>query len=75
VLKNSYPDVHPHGPDTRRPYMEITSSGHATVRTTMSHRPDAALKQEIFSAKISKNYVAQLSVRMAQVHRPDDVRT
>jgi hypothetical protein len=55
--------------------MEITCSGHATVRTTMPHRPDAALKQERFSAKISKILVAKLSVWTDQVQRPDGVRT
>jgi len=44
----------PLGLDTRMPYMEITCSGYATVWTTVPHRPDAALKQERFSAKISK---------------------
>jgi hypothetical protein len=33
------------------------------------NRPDAALKQERFSAKISEILVKQLSVRTAQVHR------
>jgi hypothetical protein len=32
----------------------------------MSHRSDAALKQEIFSAKFSENLVALLSVRTAR---------
>jgi hypothetical protein len=50
-------------------------SERATVRTTMPHRPDVALKQERFSAKVSKIMVAQLSVRTAHVHRPDGVRT
>jgi hypothetical protein len=44
-------DAHPPGPKARSLYMEITCSGHATVRTTMPHHPDAALKQERFSAK------------------------
>jgi hypothetical protein len=65
----------PLGSDTLKPYMEITCSGHTTVRTTVSHCSDAALKQERFSAKISKILVTQLSVRTAQVHRPDGVRT
>jgi hypothetical protein len=34
--------------------MEITYSEHATVRTAGQHRPDAALKQERFSAKFSE---------------------
>jgi hypothetical protein len=45
------PDAHPPGPDARSLYMEITCSGHATVRTTVPHRPDATLKQERSSAK------------------------
>jgi hypothetical protein len=67
---NCRPDVHPRWSGRTKPYMEITCSGRATVRTSMSHRPDAALKQERFSAKFSKNPVTQLSVRTAQVHRP-----
>jgi hypothetical protein len=55
--------------------MEVTCSGRATVRTTVSYRPAAALKQERFSAKILENSVALLSVRTAQVHRPDGIRT
>jgi hypothetical protein len=51
--------------------LEITCSGRATIRTTVSHRPDAALKHERLSAKISEILVAQLSVRTAHVHRPD----
>jgi hypothetical protein len=47
----SLPDAHPPGPDARNLYMEITSSGRATVRMTEHHRPDAALKQERSSAK------------------------
>jgi len=59
VLKINRPDDHP--PWSRR----------ATVRTTVPHRPDAALKQERFSAKISEILVAQLSVWMTVSHRPD----
>jgi hypothetical protein len=55
--------------------MEITCSEHATVQTIVSHRPDAALKQERFSVKMSEILVAQLSVRTAQAHRPDGIRT
>jgi hypothetical protein len=40
----------------------------------MLYLPDEALKQERFSAKISENFVAQLSVRTTQVHRPDGAR-
>jgi hypothetical protein len=41
------------------------------LRMTVPHRPDAALKQERFSAKNLKISVAQLSVRTAHVHRLD----
>jgi hypothetical protein len=75
MLKNCCPDVHPPWFGCVKPYMEITCSGRATVRTSMSHHPDAALKQERFSAKFSENPVSQLSVRTAQVHSPDGVRT
>jgi hypothetical protein len=65
MLKNCRPDVHPPWSGRAKPYMEITCSGRATVRTLVSHRPDAALKQESFSVKFSENPVAQLSVRTA----------
>jgi hypothetical protein len=74
VLKINRPDDHPPRSRRAKPYMQITCSGRATVRTTMPHRPDAALKQERFSAKISEILVAQLSVWMAFVHRQDDTR-
>jgi hypothetical protein len=48
------PDAHPPGPDARSLYMEITCSGRTTVRTTESHRQDAAIKQERSSAKFSE---------------------
>jgi hypothetical protein len=64
----------PLGPDARKPYMEITCSGRATVQTIVPHRPDAVLKQERFSAKISKIMVSQLSVRTTLVHRLDGTR-
>jgi hypothetical protein len=48
--------------------MEITYSERATVRTSVSHRPDAALKQERFSAKFLEDPVAQLAVQTASVH-------
>jgi hypothetical protein len=54
--------------------MEITCSGHATIRKTVPHRPDAALKQERFLVKILNNLVAQLSVWMDHVHRLDGTR-
>jgi hypothetical protein len=74
--------VEVHGPDASppwsgraKPYMEVTCRGRATVRTSVSHRPDAALKQERFSAEFSENPVTQLSVWTAKVHRPDGIRT
>jgi hypothetical protein len=54
VLKINRPDGHPPWSGRAKPYMEITCSGRATVQTTMSHRLDAAIKQERFSAKISE---------------------
>jgi hypothetical protein len=74
VLKISRSEVHPPWTGRAKPYKEVTCSGRATVRTTASHRPDVALKQERFSAKFSKNPVAQLSIRTAHVHRRDGAR-
>jgi hypothetical protein len=74
MLKISRLNVHPPWSGRVKPYMEITCSGRATVRTTMPHRPDAALKQERFSVKILEFLVTQLSVWMAHVHRPDGTR-
>jgi len=71
VLKINRQDGHPPCSGRAKPYMEVTCSGRATVRTTLPHRPDMALKQERFSAKILEILVAQLSVRTAHVHRPD----
>jgi hypothetical protein len=71
-VKINRPDGHPLWSGRVKPYMEITCSGRVIVRMTLPHRPDAALKQERFSSKISKILVAQLSVRTAQVHRLDD---
>jgi hypothetical protein len=71
VLKINRLDGHPPWSGLAKPYMEITCSGRATVQTTVPHRLDAALKHEIFLAKISESLVAQLSVRTAHVHRPD----
>jgi hypothetical protein len=51
VQQITRPDGHPLGPDTRSLYKEITCSRHPTVRTTVPHRPNAALKQERSSAK------------------------
>jgi hypothetical protein len=71
MLKINRPDGHPPWSRRAKPYMEITCSGCATVLMTVSHRPDAALKQERFLAKISEFLVAQLSVWMAHVHHSD----
>jgi hypothetical protein len=49
------------------------SYGNCLQRTC--DRPDAALKQKRFSMKISEILVAQLSIRTAQVYRPECVRT
>jgi hypothetical protein len=68
VLKNCRPDVHAPWSGRAKPYKEITCSRRATVQTSVSHRPDAALKQERFSVKFSENPVAQLFVRMVSVH-------
>jgi hypothetical protein len=68
VLKNCRPDVHPPWSGRSKPYMEITCNGRATVQTSVSHCPDAGLKQERFSAKFLENPVAQLSVRTAFIH-------
>jgi hypothetical protein len=54
VHQISRPDDHPPGLDMRSLYMEVTCSERATVQTTGQHRPDAAFKQERFSAKFSK---------------------
>jgi hypothetical protein len=68
MLKINRSDGHPPWSRRAKPYMEITCSGHATVRTTVPHRSDAVLKQERFSSKISKILVTQLSVWTASVH-------
>jgi hypothetical protein len=54
VLKINRPDGHPPWSGRKKPYIEISYSGRATIRTTLPHRPDAALKQERFSTKISE---------------------
>jgi hypothetical protein len=46
MLKIDHPDGHPPWSERAKPYMEITCSGRATVQTTLSYRPDAALKQD-----------------------------
>jgi hypothetical protein len=50
VHQISHPDDHPPGLDAQSLYMEVICRERATVRTTGQHRPDAALKQERFSA-------------------------
>jgi hypothetical protein len=55
VLKFSRPDIHPPWSGCAKPYMEITCSGRATVRTTVPHSPDAALKMERFLSEIFGN--------------------
>jgi hypothetical protein len=45
VLKFNRPDAHPSWSGSGKPYMEVTCGGRATVRTSVSHRPEAALKQ------------------------------
>jgi hypothetical protein len=54
MLKIYRLDGHPPWSRCARPYMEITCSGRATVRTIVPHHPNAAFKQERFLAKISK---------------------
>jgi hypothetical protein len=61
----------PQGPDAREPYKEITCSGRATVRTMCHPVRTMSSNRKDFSAEISENLFAQLSVRTAHVHRPD----
>jgi hypothetical protein len=68
MLKINRPDGHTPWSGRAKPYMEITCSGRATVRMTVPHCPEVALKQERISAKISKILVAQLSIRKAHRH-------
>jgi len=63
VLKISHSDVPPPWSGCAKPYKEITCSGRATVRTSVSHRLDDVLKQERFS----ENPVALLPVLTASV--------
>jgi hypothetical protein len=51
VHQISRQDDRPPGSDARSLYMEITCSRRTTVRTSVPHRPDVALKQEISLAK------------------------
>jgi hypothetical protein len=54
VQQITSPGGHPPGSDAQSLYKEITCNGRATVRTSVPHRPDAALKRERSSAKFSK---------------------
>jgi hypothetical protein len=74
VLKINLSEGHPPWSGHTKPYMDITCSGRVTVRTTIHHCPEAALKQERFSVKILKILVAQLSIQTAHVHCPDGTR-
>jgi hypothetical protein len=74
VHQINHPDDHPPDPDVRSLFMEITCSERATVQMTGHHRPEAALKQERFSAKFFRISVAQLSVQTAYDHRPDSTQ-
>lgn len=71
VLKFSRPDAHPSWFGRAKPDMEITCSRRATVRTMCHPVRTRFLYRKDFSAKFLKNLVAQLSVRTANVHRPD----
>jgi hypothetical protein len=75
VLKINRLDGHPPWSRCAKPYMKITCSGRATVQTTVPHRSDGALKQERFSAKISKilshscpSGRLRFTIRTASVH-------
>jgi hypothetical protein len=48
VLKINRPDGHPPWSGRAKPYMEITCSGHATVRTRLSNRKDFQRKSHKF---------------------------
>jgi hypothetical protein len=63
-------DDHPLGPDAWSLGMEITCSGSATVRMTRHHRSDASQIRKEFQQNFRKP-IAQLSVRMPFVYRPD----
>jgi hypothetical protein len=65
MLKFSHPDTPAPWSERVKPVMEITCSGRASVRTIEPSYLDDVLILERFSAKNSKNPVAQLSVRTA----------
>jgi hypothetical protein len=65
VLKFSRPDVHPTWSGRGKPYMEITCSGRATVRTMCHPVRTQLLNGKDFSAKFLEKPVAQLSVQTA----------
>jgi hypothetical protein len=71
VLKFSRPNAHPQRSGRVKPYKEITCSGRATVRPMCHPVRTRLLNRKDFSAKFLENPVAQLSVRMAHVHRLD----
>jgi hypothetical protein len=78
VHQISRPNNRSPGTDARSLYMEITFSGRATIRTTVPHRLDAALKQERSSAKFLEfrshsclSGRAMTTVRMGYDHHPD----
>jgi hypothetical protein len=61
---------HPPGLDARSLYMEITCSGHETVRTIGHHRLDTThFKKEFI--EILGQLIAQLSVRTAHDYCSD----
>jgi hypothetical protein len=64
------PNDHSYGLDVRSLSMEIAYSEGTTVRTTGQHRPDAAQIRKEFQLNFGKP-IAQLSLRMPYVYRPD----
>jgi hypothetical protein len=60
-----------HGLDALKPYKETTCTGRTTVWMMCHPVRTRLLNRKDFPAKFSKNLVAQLSVRMAYVHRSD----
>jgi len=74
VLKINRLDGHPPWFGLVKPYMEITCSGRTIGRTTVPHRPDAALKQERFLVKSLEIFRCTVVRPDGHIHRPDDVR-
>jgi hypothetical protein len=75
VFNFNRPDDHLSWSGRAKALLEITWSGRATVRTTVPHCSDAALKQERFSLKISEilshscpSRRLRFTVRMESVH-------